>query len=140
MKNLTDMFTKVLLMHQVLFLMSNSLIHLLFRKFRPHKTSLQFFSIDIVKISAKKESTRTSKTLLIKMLIDFHGQDLKLLLSQTEARSPSLLLMLQPFIKETEKIFQRRTSMLRFTVLLTLWLIELTGIDHKSHLFLTDPR
>jgi hypothetical protein len=61
-------------------------------------------------------------------------------LSQTEARSPSLLLMLQPFIKETEKIFQRRTSMLRFTVLLTLWLIELTGIDHKSHLFLMDPR
>jgi hypothetical protein len=42
--------------------------------------------------------------------------------------------------KETEKIFQRRTSMLKSTVLQTPWLTESTGTDLKSHSFQTAPK
>jgi len=67
---------------------------------------------------------RTYKTLLINTLKDFHGQDLKPLLSQTVVKL--LLKLHQLFIKDTTEILARKASMKMFK-------ISLTSMSKDSH-------
>jgi hypothetical protein len=68
---------------------------------------------------------KTYKTLLINTLKDFHGQDLKQLLSQTVVKL--LLKLHQLFIKDSTEILARKASMKRFKISLTSMSKETVG-------------
>lgn len=112
-------------------------------------TSVKLLTQLLLLANRRMASMRMFMTLLTKTLRDSLGQDLRRLSFQTALR----LLSLHPFTKDIEiteiSVRPREPTLLlvprlmvlmkRFTVLQTLWLIESTGTDQRSHSCLTDP-
>jgi len=90
--------------------------------------------------SAKKESMKTYKILLISMLKDNHGQDQKSLLSQTVVKLLSKQHQYQLFIKDTTEILARKASTKMFKISLTNMLKDNHGQEVKNLSFQTDLR